>query len=601
VFLPSGLLDVGYGPDQVNLKKGQYVHDTANNTYYAVKSDVSFSLSDPQIQSTYFSVGSPNFVGLTERSDGNVFLLGNTLPSEGKESIYSTTRKLEAKAGDYVYDPENNDFYIAKQDITKPASWNTGIPASSGEMTTANGKLYFANTSITGESNTLANFGSNWTEATTWKEGFAVTTGDHVYKDGSYFTASSDISPANNTDVNFVSNWTSEGLPDYSLQEGNFFSKVGSSLTATGPRSAEQGDDWSPNLSYDYGQIVYHEGNYFQCQKNNFNNYLNIPSLSGDLPLVEPSDVNIPTISGQLVANDIWLTVEKPLNHVFKFKIENSDRPSVGIQPAGSSGIDAKAEAIIDSEGEVVGLKVIEPGRYFFGSSSGGEVPPTFQKAKVILSNGQEMEADILWGQNPSDPGPFKILGFDISGDVPLKGTKMSASIGDNFSFATGTKTFLDHRDAQGNVINITYTGSDKNSEYYIGNESKMSGFLDADNNGTQELGDVVNSLVDLREALSNATPSHYSQEVEDEEMELLQQEDRLINKMGELSARMLRMETVKSHDEDYFVQLDQRISNDVDIDLSEAIMRLTRLSTSYQAALQIGSQLLNTSLLNYL
>ncbi|MGY8714709.1 MAG: hypothetical protein ACKVJ1_12530, partial [Verrucomicrobiia bacterium] len=271
------------------------------------------------------------------------------------------------------------------------------------------------------------------------------------------------------------------------------------------------------------------------------------------------------------------------------------------IQPAGSSGIDAKAEAIIDSEGEVVGLKVIEPGRYFFGSSSGGEVPPTFQKAKVILSNGQEMEADILWGQNPSDPGPFKILGFDISGDVPLKGTKMSASIGDNFSFATGTKTFLDHRDAQGNVINITYTGSDKNSEYYIGNESKMSGFLDADNNGTQELGDVVNSLVDLREALSNATPSHYSQEVEDEEMELLQQEDRLINKMGELSARMLRMETVKSHDEDYFVQLDQRISNDVDIDLSEAIMRLTRLSTSYQAALQIGSQLLNTSLLNYL
>ena len=73
------------------------------------------------------------------------------------------------------------------------------------------------------------------------------------------------------------------------------------------------------------------------------------------------------------------------------------------------------------------------------------------------------MEADILWGQNPSDPGPYKILGFDISGDVPLKGTAMSANIGDSFSFATGTKTFLDHRDAKGNVINISYTGSDKN------------------------------------------------------------------------------------------------------------------------------------------
>ena len=53
----------------------------------------------------------------------------------------------------------------------------------------------------------------------------------------------------------------------------------------------------------------------------------------------------------------------------------------------------------------------------------------------------------------------------------------MSASVGDTFSFATGTKTFLDHRDSEGNVINVTYTGSDKNSQYYIGNESKISGF----------------------------------------------------------------------------------------------------------------------------
>ena len=323
--------------------------------------------------------------------------------------------------------------------------------------------------------------------------------------------------------------------------------------------------------------------------------------MSGDLPLVKPSDPTIPTLSGQFVANDIWLQVEKPLDHVFKFKVQNSTSAAVTIQPAGSSGVDAKAEAIVDSDGQVVGLKVIEPGRYFFGSSSTGEVPPTFQKAKVILQDGQEMEADILWGQNPNDPGPYRVLGFDISGDIPLKGTSMSASVGDTFSFATGTKTFLDHRDSEGNVINVTYTGSDKNSQYYIGNESKISGFLDADNNGTKELGDVVNSLVDLRDALANATPSHYSQAVEDEEMKLLQQEDKLINKLGELSSRMVRMETVRAHDEDYYVQLDQRISNDVDIDLSEAIMRLTRLSTSYQAALQIGSQLLNTSLLNYL
>ena len=601
VYLPTGLIEMGYSPDDVQLESGQYLHDTINNQYFVVKSNATLSLTDITINSSNISASLQNLVALTERSDGSVFLLGNNLPTEGKEHIYSMGKKLEAKAGDYIYDSDNNDFYVAKQNISKPAEWLANSPVASGEMALANGKLYFANSSTNAENNTLANFSNNWSEATTWNEGFAYNKGDHTYRNGIYYTANIDLSPTDNTATNFASNWTQQNSPDYTLQEGSLFSKIGSSNTVPGPRSAKQGDDWSPNLSYDYGQIVYHEGKYFQCQKNSFNNYLNIPSLSGDLPLVKPSDPTIPTLSGQFVANDIWLQVEKPLDHVFKFKVQNSTSAAVTIQPAGSSGVDAKAEAIVDSDGQVVGLKVIEPGRYFFGSSSTGEVPPTFQKAKVILQDGQEMEADILWGQNPNDPGPYRVLGFDISGDIPLKGTSMSASVGDTFSFATGTKTFLDHRDSEGNVINVTYTGSDKNSQYYIGNESKISGFLDADNNGTKELGDVVNSLVDLRDALANATPSHYSQAVEDEEMKLLQQEDKLINKLGELSSKMVRMETVRAHDEDYYVQLDQRISNDVDIDLSEAIMRLTRLSTSYQAALQIGSQLLNTSLLNYL
>ena len=100
---------------------------------------------------------------------------------------------------------------------------------------------------------------------------------------------------------------------------------------------------------------------------------------------------------------------------------------------------------------------------------------------------------------------------------------------------------------------------------------------------------------------MNNATPSYYSQEVEDSEKKLIKLEDNIIDKMGELSANMVRMETVKAHDEDYFMQLDQRISRDLDVDLSETIMRLSRVSTAYQAAMQVGAQLLNTSLLNYL
>ena len=77
--------------------------------------------------------------------------------------------------------------------------------------------------------------------------------------------------------------------------------------------------------------------------------------------------------------------------------------------------------------------------------------------------------------------------------------------------------------------------------------------------------------------------------------------EDEIVNKMGELTASMVRVETVNSHDEEYSMSIDKQISNDLEIDLSEAIMRLTRISTSYQAAMQVGSQMLNNSLLNYL
>jgi len=60
-------------------------------------------------------------------------------------------------------------------------------------------------------------------------------------------------------------------------------------------------------------------------------------------------------------------------------------------------------------------------------------------------------------------------------------------------------------------------------------------------------------------------------------------------------------MESVRAYDEDYHLQLEQRLAKDLDIDLSQAIMELTRVSTAYQAAMQVGAQLLNTSLLNYI
>ncbi|MFP6887261.1 MAG: carbohydrate-binding protein [Opitutales bacterium] len=369
---------------------------------------------------------------------------------------------------------------------------------------------------------------------------------------------------------------------------------------------AEQGADWSPAFEYKKGQIVNYNGQYYQCLQDNWNNLALDPETMSDF-VVLPSDETIPRLvegSGEIkrVSNYAWSSLEKPLGHVLKFSIEEEDTATVTLPTAGRGGTTAKAKAMVDAYGKVVGMRVLDPGRYFSGVSSKGEMlPPDFDRAEVSFPDGQSVMVDVLWYRDFTDPGTWKVSGFDFGDQVMPDGINSGPQTGDTYSFATGSKTFLEHRDENGSVVDVAYSGSTENSEFYIGHKSKISSFLEAKNEGTEELGDVVTSLVDLREALRNAKPSAYAAEVEAANQQLIALEERVVDKMGDLSAKMVRMETVKSHDEDYYMELNERVSRDLDLDLSEAIMRLMRASTSYQASLQVGAQLMNTSLLNYL
>jgi flagellin-like hook-associated protein FlgL len=367
--------------------------------------------------------------------------------------------------------------------------------------------------------------------------------------------------------------------------------------------ATRQGSEWSSSSSYDKGQIVLYKGNYFQCQLDNFNNKIALQDALNSEILVKPDDEFITNDQGQEVANDVWLPLGESLDYVFKFKTTHDDSPKVSIFPAGTSGKDASAEAIVDADGDVVGLKLLDPGRYFFGSSSDGAVPPDFEKASITLQDGTQLSANIIWEENVADPGPFRISGFELVDDGQISGHNALSSprVGDTFSFATGSKTFLDHRDNDGKLLSVSYQGGDKNAITRVGKDTDVSYMLDASKGNTAALGNVVNSLVELRDGLFDAAKSNAPSTVPETEKDLIAIEDAIIDRMGELSATMVRMETVRTHDEDYAMALDKQISKDLEIDMSEAIMRLTRVSTAYQAAMQVGAQLLNTSLLNYL
>ena len=150
-------------------------------------------------------------------------------------------------------------------------------------------------------------------------------------------------------------------------------------------------------------------------------------------------------------------------------------------------------------------------------------------------------------------------------------------------------------------MLSVSYLGGVESSKARVGTDTDLTFLFDASNDGTKSLEDTVKSLIDLRSGLLNSSSLDFSEEVQTAEKKLLSSEDDIVNKMGELSASLVRIEIVNSHDEEYSMSIDKQISRDLEVDLSEAIMRLSRISMSYQAAMQVGSQMLNNSLLNYL
>ena len=97
----------------------------------------------------------------------------------------------------------------------------------------------------------------------------------------------------------------------------------------------------------------------------------------------------------------------------------------------------------------------------------------------------------------------------------------------------------------------------------------------------------MADAMIDLRDALRDAKPSSYAAEVEIANQKLIASEDKVVDKLGEIASKMARIETVRRHDEEYFMSLDKRIAKDIDVDLSEAIVRMTQATTAYQAAIR--------------
>ena len=77
---------------------------------------------------------------------------------------------------------------------------------------------------------------------------------------------------------------------------------------------------------------------------------------------------------------------------------------------AGATGQDATAQAVVDTYGNVVGLKVVDAGRYFFGSSSSGFVPLTLKKPKYFLIMVKRLRRQFYGKKIPVIPDLIELL-----------------------------------------------------------------------------------------------------------------------------------------------------------------------------------------------
>ena len=516
-------------------------------------------------------------------SQNNLFIsLGNHLPNQGEEIVIDSEVGRTVDQGSFVYDRITDEYYVATE----------GIYDATRDDLAINFNYLGANYSPPGNVN-----------VTTLSDSLPqnISQGTIVQNSATreYFEALLDV----------------ENVTDDSLTP---------KFVAASVFNSEQGSEWSANRTYNKGQVVLYRGVYYECQTNGVDGagFKNEVPDNSQLYATEPPPVIVrpdeefylessDTISkeyldlqiakGELLRNNVWLPIENSTQHLFSFETSNNSSSIVDIHSAGESGSDAQTSVVADVNGKITGIHITDPGRYFFNiNESDGSVPEEYQQANVLLPDGQSMKANIIWGENPNDPGPYIILGFELLEDAYIDQSTGSKR-GDSFSFATGSKTFLEHRNSEGQVVGVTYTGSDENSEFYIGKDTKISSFLDAEDGNTAELANVLKSLIELREGLSEDSPTELSRRVQLVESELIQREDEVVDKLGELSSLLIRMESVRAYDEDYHLQLEQRLAKDLDVDLSHAIMELTRVSTAYQAAMQVGAQLLNTSLLNYI
>ena len=159
---------------------------------------------------------------------------------------------------------------------------------------------------------------------------------------------------------------------------------------------------------------------------------------------------------------------------------------------------------------------------------------------------------------------------------------------------AVDTPPFSATRDAAGKITGVSYVGNSTQTSVQISDTASIAPGSTGDTN--TKLGDFINHLVQLRDALNSGSTANVSAA-----QSLLEgDEDNIVSAMSENGAVQLRIEVSQSQSKERLANVNTLISGETSVNLPEAITKLSQASLAYEAALQSMSRIMNVSLLDY-
>jgi flagellar hook-associated protein 3 FlgL len=201
-------------------------------------------------------------------------------------------------------------------------------------------------------------------------------------------------------------------------------------------------------------------------------------------------------------------------------------------------------------------------------------------------------------GVGINDPTGMKAYGTELNQLIEQGLQNANSQYGGVYIFggtATDNPPFTATRDAAGKITGVAYSGASSGASVNIGENATISPYTNSQTN--QQIGDFLNNLVAMRDALSSGSVDA----VQAAQPGLQTSEDNILNTVSDIGTVQTRLEASTAQNTARFSELEKLTSKDADADITDTIVKLTQTQTAYQAALQVGAQVMRTSLIDYL